>query len=115
MVGAEDVQYFLQTDAVPVDDGVVFELVDELLLLGSVFEFMDGQLHIDFQQIGEGFQHLQKFLLVYHFERLLHVGLHEVEELSEALLEFGLRLDVVLHIEVGLELDSEQGTSEMQL
>jgi hypothetical protein len=37
VVSAEDVQYFLETDAVAIYYGVVFELMDELILLCGIF------------------------------------------------------------------------------
>lgn len=35
--------------AIAVDDGIVLELVDEEFFRGGVLEFMEGELHVDFE------------------------------------------------------------------
>lgn len=41
VVRAQNLQNFLQADAISVDDGVVLELIDKLFLFGGVFEFVE--------------------------------------------------------------------------
>lgn len=48
---------------------------------------MEGQFHVDLEQLGERLHHLHQLLVINHLERFLYVRLHQVEKLSEALFE----------------------------
>lgn len=72
----KNIQNMLQSCAVPLFNGYVFEIIDELLLWSCVFKFMQNQFHVDIQNIWKGLQQNQEFLFVNYFERFFQVRFH---------------------------------------
>jgi len=49
----QNLKNLLEADAVAIDDGIIFELIYKLFLFGGVFELVQREFHVDFEQIGK--------------------------------------------------------------
>ena len=63
----QNFQNFVKANAVPINNSIVLEVIDEFILRSVVLQIEKSEFHVYFENIDEGLHDLHHFLVVYYF------------------------------------------------